>query len=375
MIDDTTTRPFRQFYKAYGMAPSAKSEAPGRVNLIGEHTDYNDGFVLPTAIPQKTFIEISRRSDDQVHLFSSDIGPDGEQHSYQLGSERPLHRWFDYFQGVTWLLREKGFAISGFNLIAHSDIPMGAGLSSSAALLVALFRAFRDQFQLKLSDVDIALMSQDVENNFVGAHVGIMDQMASSLADRGTALFLDTQSLNFERIGLPDSDVDIFVINSGVKHSHSTSGYNTRRRECEEACRLLGVKSLRAVENIDDVLKIADPFRSRARHVVSENLRVINAVKAIGDRDMVTLGRLMIESHASMRDDYKISVPEIDLLVNIALSHAEVFGARLTGGGFGGSIVGICQHGEARRICEAIADRYQRETEYHATILVPQEIH
>lgn len=375
MVEDPTFSSYRKFYEAYGEAPTCKSEAPGRVNLIGEHTDYNDGFVLPIAIPQKTTVEISRRHDNQVHILSSDMGTEGEKHHYLLGRERPLHRWFDYFQGITHLLLDMGQPISGFNLRVSSEIPMGAGLSSSAALLVAVFRALRAQFTLDLSDVDIALLSQKVENNFVGARVGIMDQMAASLADENAALFLDTRSLNFERVSVADQGIDIFVINSGVKHSHANSGYNVRRKECEEASQSLGVRSLREITELSPLDHLPEPLRSRAKHVICENRRVRAAVDAIRAKDFKTLGRLMIESHSSQRDDYKVSVPEVDHLVNIALSHPEVYGARLTGGGFGGSIVGICEKGEAKRLTEAIADRYQRETEYHSTVLVPETLH
>lgn len=362
------------FFEAFGHQATDSADAPGRVNLIGEHTDYNGGYVLPTAIPQTTHIELALRGDNRVHIVSSNIGPKGDERSYMLGSERPLHRWFDYFEGVTWLLQERGYMLRGFDARVSSHVPMGAGLSSSAALLVAMFRLLRKSFALPITDVDIALMSQAVENGFVGARVGIMDQMASSLADRGSALFLDTRTLDYRRIALPEDKIDIFVINSGVRHSHADGAYNTRRRECEEASSQLGVEQLRDVEDIGATAKLSEPLASRARHVISENARVLKAVDAIQRGSMEDLGRLMIESHASMRDDFKVSVPEIDFLVEAALSHREVYGARLTGGGFGGSIVGICQRGHGRRLADSIADRYQAQTNYHASILVPEDL-
>ncbi|MBC7659273.1 MAG: galactokinase [Chitinophagaceae bacterium] len=358
------------FHRYFGHSATVFAEAPGRVNLIGEHTDYNGGFVLPTAIPQRTHAELALRSDSKVRILSHDIGPNGEEHDYMLGDERPLHRWFDYVAGITWLLRERGYAIRGFDLRVSTDIPMGAGLSSSASLLVTVLRALRQAFDLPLNDVDLALMSQSVENGFVGAHVGIMDQMAASLADSGTALFLDTRSLEYRKIMIPD-DIDMFIINSGVRHSHADGGYNTRRMECEEACSHLGVKELRDVQDINLTYAIGEPFGSRARHVISENARVLKAVDAISRGSMEELGRLMIESHASMRDNFKVSVPEIDFLVEASLAHPEVYGARLTGGGFGGSIVGICRKGHGKRLANLIADRYQSQTSHHASILVP----
>jgi galactokinase len=360
------------FFKVFGQRATESSDAPGRVNLIGEHTDYNGGFVLPTAIPQTTHIELALRNDNKVHIVSSDIGPNGDEHSYILGQERPLHRWFDYFEGVTWLLQKRGYSLRGFDARISSHVPMGAGLSSSAALLVAMFRVLRTSFQLPLSDVEIALMSQSVENEFVGAQVGIMDQMASSLAERGTALFLDTRDLNYQKIVLPEDKVEMFIINSGVRHSHSDGGYNTRRKECEEASARLGVAQLRDISDVSLLSSLPEPYLSRARHVVSENARVLQAVEAITKGEMERLGQLMIESHSSMRDDFKVSIPEIDYLVEASLSHPEVYGARLTGGGFGGSIVGICKVGYGRQLADSIADRYQSQTSYHASILVPE---
>jgi len=357
------------FSEVFGRSPSVSVMAPGRVNLIGEHTDYNGGFVLPTAIPQTTAIELAVREDQRVRIMSLNLN---EEHSYNLGAERAAHRWYDYFEGVTWLLQKKGIRIKGFDAQVTSHVPMGAGLSSSAALLVAMFRALQQAFDLKLTDVEIALMSQSVENDFVGAKVGIMDQMAASLADSHTALFLDTRTMKYEKISLPDDRVEIFIINSGVKHSHTDSGYNTRRSECEEASRQLGVPELRDVEDIKTIAKVSEPFASRARHVVSENTRVLHAVEAISKGDMVAFGRLMVESHESMRDDFKISVPEIDFLVETALSHKDVYGARLTGGGFGGSMVGLCKKGQGRRIAEDLSQRFKEKMNQTATILVPE---
>ncbi len=359
------------FQKVFGQPFTVSVMASGRVNLIGEHTDYNGGFVLPTAIPQATHIELALRADNRVRIVSSNMGTDGEEHDFKLGDERQKHHWSDYFEGVTWLLRQKGYTLRGFDAQVYSEVPIGAGLSSSAALLVAMFRALRQAFDLPLTDVQVALLSQAVENEFVGAKVGIMDQMASSLADTHTALFLDTRTILFKKIELPNDEIEIFIINSGVKHNHADGGYNRRRSECEEASRQLGVPQLRDVEDIGQTARLSEPFASRARHIISENARVLKAVEAICKKEWTELGGLMVESHRSMRDDFEVSVPEVDFLVAAALTFPEVYGARLTGGGFGGSIVGICKKGHGRRIADDIAKRYFENMNQVATVLVP----
>lgn len=361
------------FEALFGRSPLCFGEAPGRVNLIGEHTDYNGGFVLPTAIPQRTYVALAPRDDREVHVLSQDLSRQSEAFIYQLGSEEPRDHWADFVSGTTWLLQQKNFELQGFDLLIRSDVPIGAGLSSSAALLVALFRGLRRMSQLAYDDVQIALLSQIVENEFVGARVGIMDQMASSLADRGTALFLDTRTLQFERIKLPMEKMDLFIVNSGIKHRLVDGGYNARRSQCEAAAEALGVEQLRDVE-VKDLARLEalpDLLRRRARHVVTENARVQSAVTAILAGELDTLGSLMIDSHRSMRDDFEVSIPEIDSLVQIACALPSVYGARLTGGGFGGSIVGICQEGQGNEVAEEIVRRYQREWNIEASILLP----
>lgn len=361
------------FQEIFSRSPEAYGDAPGRVNLIGEHTDYNGGFVLPTAIPQRTHIVFAPRDDMEVRLASKDLGAELQTAHYTLGSEERKLRWSDYIEGATWLLQQKSMPVRGFEALIVSDVPIGAGLSSSAALLVALFRGLRRLFQLSIDDVQIALMSQTVENEFVGARVGIMDQMAASLADSGTALFLDTRQLSFERIPLPPDKMELFIINSGIKHSHVHGGYNTRRSECEAAALALGVPQLRDFSELDiaQLARLDTLLQKRARHVITENARVQSAVRALLDHDFRYFGQLMIESHASMRDDYEVSVPEVDFLVAEACRHEAVFGARLTGGGFGGSIVGLCEPGEAYEIALAIKERYRQDCGREATVLVP----
>jgi galactokinase len=344
--------------------------AHGRVNLIGEHTDYNGGFVLPTCIPQSTHVRVRRR-DDRV-VVSTSHERDGMVR-YHLGEELAQRQWGDYIQGVTAILASEGLAVGGFECHFSSSIPIGSGLSSSAALEVSLLKGLNELFELDLDGVRIARLGQKVENDFVGARVGIMDQMICSLGQLGEALFIDTRDLTTRRLTLPLTEMELLVISSGVFHSNSQGGYNQRRRECEDACRLLGVKELRDVtmDDMPKIEKLPKVSSRRARHVVSESDRVLKAVEALEARDFSLLGDLFLASHRSMRSDYEVSVPEIDLLVDLTMSHQAAYGARLTGGGFGGSIVGLTRPGHAGEIGEQVLREYKNRTGRTATVLIP----
>jgi galactokinase len=363
------------FRALFGRDPDVTARAPGRVNLIGEHTDYNGGFVLPAPIPQATRVELGRRTDRTIRAFSGDVGADvgaAAMEEYELGSEARRGSWLDYIMGVTQALSRSGLAIGGADIRVQSDVPLGAGLSSSAALEVSLLRALREAFALDIDDVRVAQLGQRAENDLVGAPVGIMDQMASSLAEEGTALFLDTRSLERRLVPLPRG-AELIVVSSGVTHNHAAGDYKTRRAECERAAAMLGVKELREVTaaDLDRVEALPEPLGRRARHVVTENDRVIDAVRAIEEENLPLLGQLFYASHRSMRDDYEISIPEIDALVEIAREDPEIIGARLTGGGFGGSVVMLAKRGEAAKAAARIADTYARRTKKTPAILVP----
>jgi galactokinase len=357
------------FAEVFGRPAEHTARAPGRVNLIGEHTDYSDGFVLPAAIPRETTVEVARAPDGRVRAFSVDVSP-SEALVYALGAEEKGRGWLDYLQGVTVALRRAGFEIGGFQARISSRVPLGAGLSSSASFEVAVLRALRALFALPIDDVTIARLGQKVETEFVGAPVGIMDQMAASLADRGSALFLDTRTLTFEKVPLP-AEADLVVVNSGVTHSHAGGEYRTRRAECEGAARELGVRVLRDLTTADlpRIEALPDPLRQRARHVVTENARVLEAVAALRAGDLPGLGRLLRTAHASLRDDFQVSVPEIDTLVEIADATPGVLGARLTGGGFGGSIVALARREQAAAAGETIARRYREAIGRTATVM------
>lgn len=371
-ISEMTETP--SFAELFGREAAVRADAPGRVNLIGEHTDYSGGFVLPLAIPQRTRVELAVQDGTRVRAWSANLDGRAERKpkEYRLGEETPGRGWLDYVQGVTQVLARQGHRLGGFDLRIESDVPPGSGLSSSAALEVSLLRALREAFRLDLDDVKLALAGQKAENDFVGAPVGVMDQMASSLADATTALFLDTRTLRYQRIPLP-ARAELAVIDSGVSHSHSTGEYRVRRRECEKAAELLGVPQLRDLDR-NDLWRLAalpEPLDRRARHVITENARVRGAVAAMQEGNLERLGTLINASHDSLRDDYEVSVPEVDLLVRLAQAEPDVYGARMTGGGFGGSIVILARQGSARAVGDRVAERYSRESGRTGTRLVP----
>jgi galactokinase len=340
------------FLAAFGRAPDAAASAPGRVNLLGEHTDYNDGFVLPIALAQQTTVSLGRAAGAEFTLRSE-------------GFARPLRFTLDrlpdepfgrYVFGCMQEVARRGHEVPALDVHVGSELPMGVGLSSSAALEVATLRALRRLLDVEIDDVAIAQMAQRAEIEYAGVRCGIMDQMASSLADTEHALFLDARSLETRLWSLP-AGTGVLVIDSGVPRSLVTSGFNQRRSECEEACVRLGVASLRDVKRAAAVERLPDPWRRRARHVVTENARVL---RAVGGADGPALGRLMNESHASLRDDYEVSIPELDRLVSLLQEHPAVHGAKLTGAGFGGACVAVCIADRLGDIAREVLGDYRR---------------
>lgn len=347
----------------------ARAEAPGRVNLIGEHTDYHDGFVLPTVLPQTTRVRGRQLDGGEVRATSAAFP--GAPSRFSLGREHLTHSWLDYVQGVTWVLRRSGATLTGFDVTIESSIPVGAGVSSSAALAVSLLRLLRHLFALPLDDVAVAKLAQLVETDFVGAPVGIMDQMACSVGRPGEALFLDTRSLAFERVPLPGRG-ELLVLDSGIPHRHAGGQYAERRRESFAAAERLGVAKLRElqVRDLAKLLSLPPLLARRARHIVTENQRVIDMVGALWERQLDRAGTLMNASHVSMRDDYAVSTADVDRLVSLAQAHPGVYGARLTGGGFGGAIVGLVEVGRADEVARAVVPAYLRDTGRCATVLL-----
>lgn len=358
------------FQEIFGQVPTAAAEANGRVNLIGEHTDYNGGFVLPTPIPQRCRCELWPRTDNLARVWSANAT--GGVVEYRLTEEKPGRGWLDYIQGCSQMLRAEGHEVHGFELAIASEVPLGSGLSSSAALDVAVLRTLRTAFGLQIDDLQIAQLAQRVENHFVGAQVGIMDPLAASLGQTGMALFVDARELTWKHVPLP-SEAELLVIDSGIKHDHAAGDYNTRRAECQQACQALGVSQLRELSSadLDRVVGLPKPLNQRARHVLTENERVLQAVVALEAGDLTRLGELFKASHASQRDDYAVSVREVDLLVELAEAEPAVYGARLTGGGFGGSIVALVHKGEAEDVASRVVASYRTRTGRQVTVLVP----
>ncbi|HEY1418461.1 MAG TPA: galactokinase [Myxococcaceae bacterium] len=355
------------FRDLFGADPEVTSEAPGRANLIGEHTDYSGGYVLPVTVPGRTRVELRRREDDLVQVHSVQRRATA---TYRIGAEAPRKDWLDYVQGLTALARPR--VLGGFDARIDSDLPPGGGLASSAALAVSFLRALRQAFGWELDDVRLALLGQRAEVEFVGAPVGVMDPLASSLGSPGAALFIDTQSLRTERVPLP-SALGIAVVHSGISHDHASGEYRVRRGECEDATRALGVSSLRAlgVEDLPRVEVLTPPLDRRARHVVTENARVLEAVEALRSGAVERFGALLAASHRSLRDDYQVSVPDLDRLVALAAEAPGVFGARLTGGGFGGAVVVAGRPEGLRASMERVSERYRAQTGRTASVLMP----
>ncbi|MBT1073433.1 galactokinase [Pelotalea chapellei] len=350
------------FKEKFGIEAEASASAPGRVNLLGEHTDYNDGFVLPIAIPQRTHVQLARSHDATTRIFSAQMT---REVAYSMDMPAIPRGYAGYIIGCIRLLQEKDFPVSPVCLYIDSNVPIGAGLSSSAALEVAVLRGLRSLFNLKIDDVQIALMAQQAEIRYAHVHCGIMDQMASSLADTEHMLFLDARSLERKLLPLPEY-AELLVVDSGVPRSLADSSYNERRTECEEAARLLGVASLRDVDDLGAVSRLPEVLRCRARHVISENQRVLEAVRSVKAE---RFGELMNASHASLRDDFEVSIDALDQMVGLLQADAAVYGARLTGAGFGGACVAMVRKGAAAQVAETVLERYKQRG-YQGKLLV-----
>ncbi|GAA6618852.1 galactokinase [Scytonema sp. NUACC26] len=350
------------FQKIFGQTPKTEATAPGRVNLLGEHTDYNDGFVLPTAIPQCTKVQLSFSTDEEHHFYSEDL----DEQVNILEIDRTPSGFASYIYGCIQLLAKEGYEIPKLNVYLKSTVPIGSGLSSSAALEVSTLRAIRQLLNLPINDVEIAQIAQQAEIKYAGVQCGIMDQMASSLADTEHMLFLDTRTLERRVISFP-SGAEIVAIDSGVPRTLASSGYNQRRAECEEAARLLGVKALRDITDPDLTKDLPEVLQRRARHVITENNRVLEALQGVSSH---RFGELMNASHASLRDDYEVSVPALDALVEILQKTEAVFGARLTGAGFGGACVALVVTEKAKDIANQVLEQYN-QTGNKGRILVP----
>jgi galactokinase len=364
------------FQQVLGYEASDVIQAPGRVNLIGEHTDYNDGFVLPCAINYQTVVAASKRDDQRVRVVSVDYGNDVDE--FDLTQDitfQPDRMWANYIRGVVKCLLARGYQFRGADICVSGNVPQGAGLSSSAALEVVIGQTFKTLFNLDISQAEIALNGQQAENEFVGCNCGIMDQMISAQGRKNHAMLLDCRSLETQAVSMPE-DMAVVIINSNKKRGLVDSEYNTRRQQCEQAARVFGVKALRdvTIEQFEQrVDELDDVVAKRARHVITENDRTVEAANALRANDMKRMGQLMAESHASMRDDFEITVKEVDALVDIVKQViGEQGGVRMTGGGFGGCIVALVPPELVDDVKAAVEAKYQLETGLKASIYVCQ---
>jgi galactokinase len=348
----------------YGEPPDGVYRAPGRVNLIGEHTDYNDGFVLPMPIGRFLEVSIRRRDDERIHLHSVDFRESSE---YKLScfKKDPVHHWANYVLGVVYALQQREHSLSGFDMCIKGEVPIGAGLSSSAALETAVVRALWDQFKLELTPVDAAYIGKDCENNFVGVQSGIMDQFVSSLGEQGKALFIDCRSNEHSLHNIRD-DTQVVIVNSMMDRSLVGSEYNIRYNQCQNAVKIIKqehpqVNALRDVT--EEMLKdqwhrLPELIARRARHVVTENNRVLEAINHLDSGNMSGFGELMYDSHDSLRHDYEVSSRHLDLLVEYSSDITGVLGARLTGAGFGGCTVNLVEADYVEEFSKTIFERY-----------------
>ena len=358
-----------EFASAYGgRAPELIVRAPGRVNLIGEHTDYNDGYVLPVAIDRSVLMAAAVRADPTVRLRAVDFG---NQVTFTLDqiTHAEAHRWSNYQRGVAVVLQERGLDLPGVDVAFTSDVPIGAGLSSSAALEVATAVMWQVLTGFDLSRSDLALLCQRAENTFVGVNCGIMDQFISALGQESAALFIDCRTLAYKPVPIP-ADWAVVVMDTAKQRGLAESAYNERRAECEEGVRLLRarlpeVAALRdlSVEQFARYADLLPPVvRKRCHHVVTENQRVLDCITALEGGDAAAVGGLMAASHHSLRDEYEVSCAELDAMVEAAWAAPGVIGARMTGGGFGGCAVALVERGQTEAFVAQVGPAYERAT-------------
>ncbi|MGF1747480.1 galactokinase [Vibrio cionasavignyae] len=364
------------FENILGYKPTHFIQAPGRVNLIGEHTDYNDGFVLPCAINYQTVVAAAKRDDNLIRVVSVDYQDATDE--FDITQEITFQQdkmWANYIRGVVKCLMARGYQLGGADISVSGNVPQGAGLSSSAALEVVIGQTFKTLYNLEITQAEVALNGQQAENDFVGCNCGIMDQLISAEGKENHALLIDCRSLETQAVSMPE-DMAVVIINSNKKRGLVDSEYNTRREQCEEAARIFGVKALRdvTIEQFNErAAELDEMVAKRARHVITENDRTVEAAKALSAGDMKRMGELMAESHISMRDDFEITVKEIDIIVDIVKGViGDQGGVRMTGGGFGGCIVSLIPPTLVDAVTTAIAEQYEAATGLKESIYVCQ---
>jgi galactokinase len=358
------------FREEFGVDPDFLTRSPGRVNLIGEHTDYNDGFVLPMAINFSTWIALRPRQDNRVIITALDKN---EKMDFDLDKySRGNGGWKEYITGVAWALQEAGHKLTGWEGVFSGDVPIGAGLSSSAALELAIARAFALVSDLVWDPVQMALNCQKAENHWVGINSGIMDQMISAIGKENYGLVIDCRSLKTKSVPLPEK-TRIIILDTATRRGLLDSAYNERRTQCEAVACHFDVKALRdiSIDQLEERAGILDlTLYRRAQHVISENQRVLDAVKAMNKGDTASLGKLMNESHTSLRDDFEVSREEMDQIVAIAQTQPGCYGARMTGGGFGGCAVALVAEDQVNEFQDAVIREYREKTGLKAKVYV-----
>ncbi len=364
------TQVTQEFEKRFGEAPQVIVRAPGRVNLIGEHTDYNDGFVLPMAIDRATWIALRPRDNTTVSLYSMNMD---EAITFDVTDlSRGKDSFQDYIEGVAWGLQSRGIHLRGFDGVMIGDIPIGAGLSSSASLELVVARAFSEIVPFEWDAVEMAKLAQIVENQWVGMNSGIMDQLISAVGRRQYAVMIDCRSLETYPAAIPEG-TRIVVLDTGTRRELVEGAYNERRRQCEEAARFFGVPALRDV-SIEEFQQRAHELdqvmRKRARHVITENDRTQRAYDAMQQDDVETLGQLMNDSHDSLRDDFEVSSDALNTIVNIAQQQPGCYGARMTGAGFGGCAVALIDTDAAETFVAVVSREYDQHTAYRSQLYV-----
>ncbi|MEE9288458.1 MAG: galactokinase [Bacteroidota bacterium] len=362
LVDET----IQQFRTRFSVEPEVVVAAPGRVNMMGEHTDYNEGYVLPAAIDRYVVVAVGKRGDRLAYFHSVDYNQTHRFFVPHVHQTKSLP-WANYPKGVLCLLRTQGLSVQGMNFCFQGNIPQRAGLSSSAAVEVASAMAFARLFDVDVPPLDLVQLCQRAENDFVGVQCGIMDQFIAVLGKKHHALFVDCRNLHYEFLPLPKS-VGIVICDTRVKRELTRSQYNTRRLECEEAVKELssvrpGIRSLRDVSLeafLHDQMHLHWTLRKRCRHVISENDRVVQSVKALGAGDVGLFGKLMVDSHVSLRNDYEVSSRELDAVVDIAMEVDGVYGARMTGAGFGGSVICLVQRQHIDMFGQTVRKEYSK---------------
>jgi galactokinase len=360
----------KAFKQIFGANPRWIVRAPGRVNLIGEHTDYNDGYVFPMAINRALWIALRPRRGDRVIVHSLDFGKKVELDL--AGFARENTNWTEYLKGIVWAMRDDGLQLSGWEGVVAGDVPIGSGLSSSAALEIGIARAFSAAADLPWKAVPMAKLAQKAENEWVGVNCGIMDPLISAVAEEGKAALIDCRSLEIEQVLLPE-DITVVVMNTMKPRGLVDSAYNERRHQCEIGAQYFGVRALRDV-GINELMvakgRIDPTIYKRTRHVITENERVLQMANMLRSNNSDAAGELMNLSHASLRDDFEVSCEELDQMVEAASGHPGCFGARMTGGGFGGCAVALVSENVVHDFAIQVSNEYQRQTNIEPQFLI-----